>query len=373
MLIFPRECSVPMQTSLHGSDPQPGQRSPHAGAARMSKKPSLIGRFAFWGVSLLIALLLAEYVTIPLYPKLTQNLPRRLFLMGFAATPDTLVIDVRTNAQGFTGPILDEDKPESVTRILTLGGSVLFNRRMTERMAAAFSAAASAPIELQGGALKTHTTRSSLIKYAEHFSRYHFDYVLIYHGVNDLWANHVTPEEYEEDYSHLHHWYKRNLLLNHSVLARRVYNMLWTRPPAVENGMNFGAVHTFERNIRELIRMIREDGGTPILMTFGWHIPDNYTREAFEKHTLDYNNPTHYDECLVEFWGPVDYVKEGLRRNNEAILRIAADEDVLLIDQHAFLDDTAFYFGDFCHLSEEGTDAFIHHIVTFFLNSGLLP
>jgi hypothetical protein len=344
--------------------------------SRRTKRPHknrLTSRLLLLCGSVIIALVLAEYVTIPLYPQLTQNLPRRLFLTGFVAEPNAQILDVRTNAQGFTGPILEQKKPEGITRILTLGGSAMFNRRMTERLFEGLSAATSAEIQIQGGALKTHTSRSSVIKYTTHFSRYHFDYVLIYHAVNDLWANHFTPEDFQDDYSHLNPWYKRNLLLNHSVLARRVYNVLWSAPKPVDNGVQFRASQTFEQNIRELVRLIRNDGGTPILMTFGWYIPDNYTRARFLEGKLEYNNPTHYDECIVENWGPVSYVKEGLNRHNAIIQKISIEEHVLLLDQYRLLQNTSFYFGDFCHLSEEGTDVFIQHIVDFFLENQLLP
>ena len=44
-----------------------------------------------------------------------------------------------------------------------------------------------------------HTSRASVIKY-DFLSKYRFDVVLIYEGINDLWANHVTPERFRDDY-----------------------------------------------------------------------------------------------------------------------------------------------------------------------------
>ena len=129
---------------------------------------------------------------------------------------------------------------------------------MTERLIESLSKATSARLEIQGGALRTHSTRSSLIKYKEHFYRYFFDYVLIYHAINDLWMNNVALENFKADYSHYDPWNKRNAVLNHSLIARYIYNrFLWNAPKYLENGSQFSSYQTFEQNIRELILIKR--------------------------------------------------------------------------------------------------------------------
>jgi hypothetical protein len=117
---------------------------------------------------------------------------------------------------------------------------------------------------------------------------------------------------------------------------------------------------------------IRESGATPVLMTFAYHIPPNYSRDAFWAQALSYSNPTQYDPCEVEMWGPPWYVQEAMLRNNEAVRSIAEAGDILLIDQEALMRSAPGWFGDVCHFNDEGTARFIRHIVAFFEQEQLL-
>jgi lysophospholipase L1-like esterase len=301
---------------------------------------------------------------------------RELYLLGFCAEPNTIVDDTPINSQGFTGHVLAPSKPRNTIRVLTLGGSAMFNRRISERLIESLSGLTSARIELQGGALRTHTTRSSLIKYNDYFSKYSFDYVLIYHGINDLWMNHVDRSDFKDDYSHNLPFYKRNAVLNNSCIARLIYNrFLWRKPEYAYNGSNFASCQSFEHNIRELVERVRKDRGYPILMTFAWHIPEDYTRQLFVEGKLDYNNSERYDACSVELWGNVDYVQEGLQRNNQIIRMIAQEERVMLIDieGRGSFQSNPRNFGDVCHFSEEGTSLFVQLITEVFASNMLLP
>lgn len=74
----------------------------------------------------------------------TTGLSRKSSLMGFAAVPNTLADDTHINSIGFTGDVVDVATPRDTIRILTLGGSAMFNPRMTQRLKARLSAASSA-------------------------------------------------------------------------------------------------------------------------------------------------------------------------------------------------------------------------------------
>jgi hypothetical protein len=129
---------------------------------------------------------------------------------------------------------------------------------------------------------------------------------------------------------------------------------------------------TLERNIRELVKLVREDGAIPILLTQAFNIPPNYSKDAFYKNALGYNNPTNYNRNPVELWGEVAYVAEGIRKNNETIRRIASEENAMLIDQDAMLSHDITNFGDVVHLSEEGTDRFVKYVTDLFVRQQLL-
>jgi hypothetical protein len=312
----------------------------------------------------------AEFFFLPYW----MGLPRDMFLMGFAAKPESLIDDTPINAMGFTGDPINLAKSPATIRILTLGGSAMFNRRMAERLREGLTKVSRRPIEVLGAALRTHTTKASVIKY-KILRKYSFDFVLIYHGINDLWTNHVPIEDFRLDYSHLGPWYTRSLWLDHCLICRITYNQLFYRRPASywvrENLANFASEQTFHQNIAVLINAIRQDGSTPILMTFAWSVPSHYSYEAFQSHTVGYNNPTDYDSWPVENWGSPEYVREGLRKHNNHLHQLARIYNVLLIDQERLMGKDLKWFGDVCHFSEEGTDRFIENISEFFIQKNL--
>jgi lysophospholipase L1-like esterase len=352
-----------------------------------------IEKIALVIVSTVLSLALAEYLVAPLVLSIRGQLSRSYVLLSVAAKPNVLVDDTIINSQGFTGDVLSEQKPSHTNRILTLGGSVMFNRRMTERLGLSLKRITSIPLEIQGGALRAHTSQDSLIKYKFHFHSFNFNYVLIYEGINDLWMNHISPDRFEADYSHARPWYRRNIVLNNSVVARYLYNdFLWSRPtcdfenlfsgrnsylrggplPSCHNGASFRAYDSFSRNVKYLIDLIRADHGVPILITFAFNVPPNYSRQAFQADELGYVNPTHYDKWPVELWGAPSYVKEGVREQNRIIRRIASEERVLFIDMDKQVSGTIRMFGDPVHPNEEGVEEFVKIITNFFASNGLL-
>jgi lysophospholipase L1-like esterase len=322
---------------------------------------------AFW---------IAEYLILPW----KSGLPREFALLGFASTAK-LVDDTPINRLGFTGDVPDLQKDPATRRILTLGGSAFFNRRTTERLKKHISQKSNQPIEIVGAALRTHTTRASLLKY-QALSKYKFDYVLIYHGINDLWANDVRSADFRADYSHLNPWYHRSALLDSSLVARSIYNWFYEHRPnafkdflaqsprASVNGANYRSVETFESNLRQLLELIRADGAIPVLMTFAWMIPENYSEESFQAGALGYVNPEKYDLCPVKLWGPVAFVREGLRRHEGVVRKLAKEMNVLLLDQKQLMGDRIELFGDVCHFNEPGTEQFVEHITDFLLQNG---
>jgi lysophospholipase L1-like esterase len=332
-------------------------------------------------VIIAVILTIFEFVILPLY----YNVPHDIALIGFTGKPGTIVDDTSINSIGFTGDVILQKKDPEKVRILTLGGSAMFNRRMTERLKESFNEVSDRPVEILGAALRTHTSRSSLIKYRT-LSKYNFDYVLIYHGINDLFVNNVDASRFKSDYSHMVPWYRRNVLLDHSLVARVFYNnILWGHrifgtsswylkyiypDKDIENAMNFVSVDLFRQNLSTLVTEIKQHNAVPILMTFAWNIPSQYDRKSFEAGTVGYK-PTNYGRYPVELWGSVGFVREGLKRHNQVIREIAKQYNVLMIDQEKLMDKDLRWFEDVCHFSEEGTDKFVQYTTEFFSENKL--
>jgi lysophospholipase L1-like esterase len=320
------------------------------------------------------------------FPEEERLPPRVIQLMGFHSVPNATIFHVPINRLGFAGVAPDIQKLPGTIRVLTLGGSTFFNRNIADSLSVKLNALLSQSdnmhkAEVLGGALQTHTSRSSVLK-LQALRRYGFDaangfdYVVIYHGINDLWANNYSPEEFRNDYAQIGPWYRHNFFLDHSLIARKIYND-WIYPrlyvqraggypqSAEENKTNFASEETFRNNIQQLIDDTRSSGSAPILMTFAWHIPQGYTYELFAEHALGYDGEDSSNETPVEMWGSVAYVQEGLARHNAVVRQLAAKNNVPLLDMETLIGHDASKFGDVCHLSVSGTQLMVNALAGF--------
>lgn len=341
-----------------------------------------IRRYAFvlyCTLLLLAATLLAEYVLLPR----VFGMPRAMLLLGFTATPNAVIDGQRINALGFTGEAINVNKPLNTVRVLVLGSSTMFNRHMADQLKTALQK--SIPdknIELLDAGIRSHTTRADVVK-LQYLTAYHWDYVLFYNGINDLWANHVLPQDFYNDYRQLDPWNRRNFLLDHSLLARHLYNTGYTwlrvinqklrfslfpnyqfvfpKKPYI-NAADFASLPVFVDNVNAIVDASLRAGATPVLITFAYHLPNNYSRQAFLQQQLDYSNPDHYDSRDVYNWGPPNYVREGLHRENAALRTIATQRSVPLIDIDAAMSGHGAWFGDVCHFNNDGVTVFAERV-----------
>ena len=328
----------------------------------------MLGRLILALAALVAALLAGEFVFIPWI----SRLPRETFLMGFAATPG-MVDDVLINSTGFTGDVVERRKPPRTTRILTLGESSLFNRRMTERIKKRLQSMSKTEVEIVGAALRTHTTKSSVLKY-ELLRRYDFDFVLIYHGINDLWADHVPLPEFREDYSHLGPWYRRNLWLDHCAVCRVAFNALSATPVRAPEGPSHFACagdvraqpFVSDREHSPRRRDARPDDP-------GLEDPAGLHLRGFRREPGRLQQPDELRPLARRALGPPDFVRKGLESHNRVVRQLAERHRVPLLDQERLMGMDLHWFGDVCHLSEEGTDRFIENIAGLFAREGWLP
>lgn len=291
---------------------------------------------------------------------------RPLLLMGHFATPNERIAGIHINSQGFSGDDLPPQKTDDTQRILILGGSSVFNLNFGERLKKRIVEQVNHPIELVDGALRSQTTASSLIQWQYYFYKYNFDTVFIYHGINDLWMNRVDKKYFKFDYSHNHHIYKRNWLLDHCLSCRLVYSTYNPRPATrTRRPTHYMAEKSYEHNIRHLVWQIRAAGARPVLITFAFYIPPGYIDEKnFYRQEAGYSKHIDFsgDWWPIELWGPPDYVAEGIRRNNSITRRLADELNVDLIDFEMIVDKNSYqkpeWFGDICHFSDAGVDFF---------------
>ena len=317
---------------------------------------------SFLFVLIVISITLVEFIYLPN----ARHLPRAFYLMGWIGYPDTRIDDTVLNPIGLTGDVPEAFRPDATIRVLTLGGSAIFNRRFTERLKTSLQERSTRPIEVVGAAYRGHTTRSSVIKAGFLTERYPFDFILIYHAINDTWANNVAPDDFRNDYSHLDAWYRRNWILDHSILVRDLYNSRLYRKPTRRDGESaFQSAGTFRANLETLVHTALEHGSIPLLVTFPTCVPPDYTLERFLGGKVSYNNPERHDPRAIEEWGPKDKVLEGVRLHNVITREVAAAFGVPLLDASALFGSDPLDFGDVCHFSESGTDRFARLLAAF--------
>ena len=251
----------------------------------------------------------------------------------------------------------------------------MFLRNMTQKVKSELSDLfPNHTIEVLGAALPTHDSWLSTIKYDYLRGKVNADYVVIYHGINDLWANNVRSHKYfRDDYAYISPFHRRSWVLDRSLIARHIYKTIWNlerwlwnqtgRGFYIFNGASYETVRTLTSNVASIIQKAREDGAEPILMTFAWHLADGYTEEKFVARELGYVADQVPEGCCgVNVWGPVEYVTEGLVRHNEALRTLGRSENVTMIDQHSLLSLEIANFQDICHFSELGAQRFARNL-----------
>jgi len=261
--------------------------------------------------------------------------------------------------------------------VLLLGGSVLqrIPREAWRRTGPEWS--------FHDVSFKAHTTLDSLYKLEWLLrSGYRFEYVVLYHGINEVRTNNVPLELFAADYSHyafyrMAHLLFRDratlasLLVRHSDLAYRVALAYRTRsgqgdllppdnPPKEWKpyGADIKSAPSFRRNLVRISELARQSGSTLVVPRFAYASPSDYSIAAWRDRSLGFSceergDPTH-------IWGAPEHVPPGIDAHN----RVIDDERdrFVLVDTSPLMgnvDD----FCDICHFSPRGMERFVQLVV----------
>jgi hypothetical protein len=267
--------------------------------------------------------------------------------------------------------------------ILLLGGSVLHKSwgsvEMELREQLAYMG--QRKVRIFNLAIPAHTSRDSLLKYAA-LRDARFDLVIFYHGINEVRVNNVPPEIFREDYGH-YSWYESVNALAHyhgtaflalpytlhylGISAR--YNLTKdhyistyvVRKDWIQYGRASRSAASFKNNLERIIGLASQRGDQMLLMTFATHVPQNYSRDAFNKKQLDYG----LHRSPIEWWGLREHVVASVDVHNEIVRELAAqDRNILFVDQAQSMPRSGQYFNDPCHLTGPGSARFAENIVS---------
>lgn len=273
-------------------------------------------------------------------------------------------------AIGASSPRHDDDRFD----LLLLGGSVLepawgdVEHLLRERLEAEFPGR----FRIDNLARSGHTSRDSLLKYS-HLAGQQFDLVFAYEGINDVRMNNVSREMFRDDYTHCA-WYRgfeKRRAAGSISLPAAIGQQLETLGESIEFGAprdmaqaelgrEIKTARTVAGNLAGIARLAAERHDPLLLATYAWYIPADYTRERFESQMLDYSYRADGRSCGAEMWGRPDLIGPVIDAQNTAIRELVADDARLgLVDLERAIAKAKVNFVDPCHLTAEGSRAFV--------------
>ena len=225
-----------------------------------------------------------------------------------------------------------------------------------------------------------HTSLDSYYKY-KHLAGKRFDLVIVYHGINEVRANNCPPSVFKEDYSHFS-WYKlindyekraesRWFVFPYTIkfVVLKVADRLgWSGflpthepdPESTQYGCDVKTEASLRQNISRILEMAARRQEPVLLMSFAFHLPENYTKQRFDEKSLDYTVHTF----PVELWGKPECVAAAIAAHNEVVAQLARSATaVVFVDQDALIPKDGLHYNDICHLTHEGCECFVDNIV----------
>jgi hypothetical protein len=268
--------------------------------------------------------------------------------------------------------------------ILILAGSVFHRTHgdIENQMLEQLAAAGHRNVRIFNLGIPAHTARDSLLEY-QALGAARFDLVIFYHGINEARTNNAPPELFRDDYSH-YAWYETvnamaryhddssfalpytlrslGLGIRQSLSSDRHVPIHEPRADWLAYGKDLRSVAGFESNVRAIVDIAEERGDPLLLMTFAIHVPDDYSKEAFDAKRLDYAK----HRFPLEFWGRAEDVVAAVAAHNDVVRRVAAEPHaggVMFIDQARLMNGPGRDFDDPCHFSPSGCRHFVENLL----------
>lgn len=290
---------------------------------------------------------------------------------------DTGVFSVRhLIREGFYRNITEiEPLKENELNILMLGGSVIHKDWgcVACKLKDFLEDSLKRPVRVVNLSYPAHTSRDSYEKYCLLRNK-EFDYVIIYHGINDVYLNNIPSDLYRDDYTHAK-WYKRMQIVNghpekglyatplvmhliyEEILDRTHRVILLPNDGAPEHLIKYGKEvknkESFMHYISNIIDTAISYNSSVILSEFAFYIPENYRETLFREKKLDYGD----HNSSVRVWGYPPYVKNGIISNNQVIWKLALIYNLRMVNADNRIPKSGEYFNDICHLTEKGCEA----------------
>jgi hypothetical protein len=249
--------------------------------------------------------------------------------------------------------------------VLLLGGSVLFINAETLQ-----DEGSTHSFNFYNAANIAHTSLDSVYKYNYLIKqKLRFDYVIFYHGINDVRLNNIPAQFYQENYSHYYYYKLTNkafdqdnqgfdLFLNSTLgynfyhLSCKIYSLTTFKKkkfipydiPVMEMTKYGNIIKTeqsFRNNIKRIVKISKIQKATLIAPYF-----------AFQ--------PAYVNTELTRIWGEPQNVVKGIKRHNEIIAEM---QDRFITINTDMLSVNISNFEDVCHFTDQGQKIFSELII----------
>lgn len=290
---------------------------------------------------------------------------------------------IRINAQGYRGADYSIEKTPGETRIMFLGGSMVFtigedDGRDWPSLTGVELEKRGVDVEVMNAAVTGSTSADSLGRFYGELWRYHPDYVVICLAWNDLkllryfeqgrtLLRSTRPFQPGQDPRQVYNNALDRLLSRTSQvyvrLRSRYYD--WKIPSGTEGAIDESKLNDhfdpellsqFRMNLRLLVDAVRRAGGTPVFVTQPTLVVEDTPEALRERIKYRYIGLTH--EALME----------AIAECREIVLEIAEEENLPVIDAYAEMSGQPAYFHDHVHVSPEGSEA-----IARIVGEGLAP
>ena len=289
---------------------------------------------------------------------------------------------------------------ENKIRLLVLGGSVVYEdsltmpwegRQLTTGFCGMESLLSQHEFQVLNLAIPGHNSLDSKNKY-EYIDKTMFDYVFVYHGINDTRVNNIDAQHFDSSYHHIEFYDDLAVLERHAEISivclpfmmdwlahsikkskkkyipKEIFKGLLSGNPEsfLEHGSDIKSEATFRQHLTKIIKMATERQEQVVLSTFAWYMPENYTIERFKKGELDYDQQVFQ----TELYGLPDNVVAGLKVHNEVVKELHQQyAQTLFFDLNDSLIKSSRHFNDICHLNITGCNAMAEQLLDVIIES----
>jgi len=274
----------------------------------------------------------------------------------------------RINDKGYRGGDFGWEKPDGAVRIAVYGGSAVFDifepvgEHWPARLGRVLAADGHSEVEVINAGIPGHTVPDSLGRFLAEGHRLRPDFVLLYHGWNDIkyfrreapLLRSVQPYRIGRDPSRTPRGRLDAGLARGSHLYRflRLRFLAWNegfglegrpQPGEMRDAIVPAQVEQYALAVSTFVDLVRNAGATPVLVLQARLVaPDN---------DEDARARIHYDAAKLGHAALV----EAFAATDRVLRRIAAEKSALLIDATASLNGDVRFFADHVHLSETGS------------------